>query len=193
MRRDVNMDSRNTNDGNPSIPLPNPGEGGGFVYASLEESTGDFISDVTFQDGIRYMDVIDNVGGYVAGSYTYYLWFIQGSIINYKVGITGYIGSDEETYLETVVIPEHELKLSYVLNNIAVNEILEHAIKDEKYQLVTKTTGLKDQEISIEVKIGNESLGYLVYDKANDKFLVYVIETSTAIEGYYDICFYYIC
>jgi hypothetical protein len=34
--------------------------------------------------------------------------------------------------------------------------------------------------------IGNESLGYLVYDKANDKFLVYVIETSTAIEGYDD-------
>lgn len=36
MKRDVNMDSRNTSDGNPSIPLPNPGEGGA-VYPGMTE------------------------------------------------------------------------------------------------------------------------------------------------------------
>ena len=166
--------------------VANLGEGGGFVYASIEESTGDFICEVTFTDGTTYMDVIDNVGGYVAGDYTYYLWYIQGSIINYKVGITGYIGSDEETYLETVVIPEHDDSLSYVLNEITINDIFKDAIKNKKYNLVTKSIGLNNQEIAIEVIIGTQSIGYIAYDDSNSTFKLYVKETNEQIEGYED-------
>ena len=166
--------------------VANLGEGGGFVYASIEESTGDFICEVTFQDETKYMDVIDNVGGYTSGDYTYYLWYIQGSIINYKVGITGYIGSDEETYLETVVIPEHNISLSYVLNEITINDIFNDAIKNNKYHLVTKSNGLKNQEIAIEVMIGTESIGYVVYDNIEDVFKLYVNETNDQVKGYED-------
>ena len=41
MRRDVNMDSRNTNDGNPSIPLPNPGEGGAAYPGMMNDTMQD--------------------------------------------------------------------------------------------------------------------------------------------------------
>lgn len=164
----------------------NPGEGGGFVYASIENSTGDFICEVTFQDNVTYMDVIDNVSGYENSEYTYYLWFIQGSVINYKVGITGYIGSEVETYLETVVIPEHEIKLSYVLNKIEINNIFKDAIKNEKYVLVNRSTNLKNKDIAIELMIGQDSIGFLTYDKVADTFKVYVTETNQEIIGYDD-------
>ena len=56
MRRDVNMDSRNTNDGNPSIPLPNPGEGGA-AYPGMMNDTMQILSGLTEDDYIAFPDL----------------------------------------------------------------------------------------------------------------------------------------
>lgn len=141
----------------------NEGEGGGFVYASIEESTGSFICETKYGPDKAYMTIIGNVSGYNNSSYTYYCWFIQGNTINYSIEIEGYIGSDETAYKQSSLIPEHTKTLYYVLNSISVNSALANAIVDDKYTLVQKNTNLTDQEIALELFIGTESIGFLSY------------------------------
>lgn len=144
-----------------------PGEGGGFVYASKNHYLGDFICETNYvQGGEKNMPVIDNVGGKKDGDFAYYVWYIQGNVINYTLGITGYIGSEQTSYEESTIIPTHQESLVYVLNTLEVNQTLENVLigTDKKYTLVTKNTNLTDQEIALELRLGNETLGYLAYD-----------------------------
>ncbi len=141
----------------------NEGEGGGFVYASIEDSTGTFICETKYGTDKPYMSIIGNVGGFNIDKYTYYCWFIQGDTITYSVDIEGYIGSDQTSYKEVTIIPEHTDNLYYVLNYIEVNNVLSNAIINNKYTLVQKNENLTDQEISLELYIGTRSLGFLSY------------------------------
>lgn len=147
----------------------NYGEGGGFVYASLTESTGDFICFTKFSEDGDYMLVVDDRGGFINDSYLYYCWFIQGNLINYSISINGYIGSEETSYIETALIPTHDKPLYYVLNNLVVDEqsVLYNAIVGNKYELVGKNTNLVGQEIAIEMILGSNSW-FLEYDKVNN-------------------------
>lgn len=146
----------------------NYGEGGGFVYASLTESTGDFICFTKFSEDGDYMLVVDDRGGFINDSYSYYCWFIQGNLINYSISINGYIGSEETSYIETAIIPTHDVPLYYVLNNLVVDEqsVLYNAIVGNKYELVGKNTNLVGQEIAIEMILGSNSW-FLEYDNVN--------------------------
>ena len=150
----------------------NYGEGGGFVYASLESSTGDFVCFTKYSEDGEYMAVVDDKGGYVANVATYYCWFIQGRFINYSVAVNGYIGSEEKQFTETALIPTHEdVELYYILNTITVEKdsSLYNAIVKKKYDLVTKNTGLKDQEIALEMRIAGNSW-FLDYNPTTDKW-----------------------
>ena len=64
-----------------------PGEGGGFVYASINENLGDFICETPFVKGeAKPMPVVDDVSGIDSlNNFTYYVWYIQGKIINYNL------------------------------------------------------------------------------------------------------------
>lgn len=147
--------------------IPNVGEGGGFVYASEEFSTGDFICETlmkanTILNKNNAMPVVDDYGGThnIYGSQHY--WYIQGDTINYILSITGYIGSEEESYLESAIIPNHNDNLVYVLNYVTPNQQLINAISSNKYTLVSKNTGLTEQEIAIEIVIATNHL-FLTY------------------------------
>ncbi len=137
----------------------NLGEGGGFVYASIEKSTGDFICMTKFNEDGEYMNVIDDKGGFINEEFTYYCWFIQGALINYSVNINGYIGSEEEKFIETGNLPTHDMGLYYILNYVKVDSTsaLFNAIETGSYDLVSKNTGLVNQEIALEFVIGNNS------------------------------------
>ncbi|MBQ8293548.1 MAG: hypothetical protein IJX78_07115 [Bacilli bacterium] len=145
-----------------------PGEGGGFVYASINDELGDFICETLYTDGgTEYMPIVDDVGGINNyNEFTYYVWFIQGSLINYEIGITGYIGSEQTSYEETTIIPNHNVKLDYILKQIEVEDDnpLVSAIKGGKYYLTNKKDNLLGQEIALEIRIGNTTLGYLGYE-----------------------------
>ena len=62
----------------------------------------------------------------------------------------------------------------------------EDAIKNEKYVLVNRSTNLNNKDIAIELMIGQDSIGFLTYDKVTDTFKVYVTETNQEIIGYDD-------
>ena len=141
----------------------NEGEGGGFVYASIESSIGAFICETKYGPTKPYMSIVGNVSGFSIDKYTYYCWFIQGDTINYQIDVEGYIGSDQVSYKESSIIPEHTESLYYILNYIKVNQVLTNAITENKYQLVQKNNNLIDQEIALELYIGSNSIGYLSY------------------------------
>ena len=139
------------------------------------------------------MRVIGNVGGNVNGEYTYYYWYINGAIIQYITGITGYIGSNELRYGESLDIPLHDAKLHYVLNNIKVNSIFESALvgSEPKYTLLDgipyDSNGvpvLNDNEIALEVRMGDVSLGFIWYDVADDTW--YLVQDTDRFEGFKD-------
>lgn len=141
--------------------IPVVGEGGGFVYASSEDSTGDFIcetliSDVPGSNGEKvYMPVVDSYGGFSASYGHQYYWYIQGNIINYYVSLEGYIGSDQEVYQEDTITPMHDEGLLYVLNTVKGNDILKDALNSNKYTLVSKSENLSGNEIAIELRLGS--------------------------------------
>ena len=147
----------------------NPGEGGGFVYADITTSTGDFICATKFDEDGEYMYVVDDKGGYVDSTYSYYCWYIQGKLINYTVLLEGYIGSEQTSYTDSVVIPNHDVKIYYILNSLSIapGSTLDNAIKSGKYILVSKNTGLTNQEIAIELQLGENSW-FLEYDNINN-------------------------
>lgn len=146
----------------------NPGEGGGFVYADIGTSTGDFICATKFDEDGEYMYVVDDRGGYIDSTYSYYCWYIQGKLINYTVLLEGYIGSEQTSYADSVFIPNHDVKIYYILNSlsIATGSTLDNAISSGKYKLVSKSTGLANQEIAIELQLGDNSW-FLEYDSIN--------------------------
>ncbi len=127
-----------------------------------------------------YMNVIDNVGGGSSTSFAYYYWYINGSTIRYTGTIIGYIGSEEELFPADRNLPQHSETLSYVLYNVTGNDELLHAINGEKkkYDLVSDSTavgqGLTKQQIAIELKLGNQSIGFLAYTD-----LGWAIQTSS--------------
>ena len=210
----------------------NPGEGGGFVYADIVTSTGDFICKTPLgytynaftsveagssveglyirvsgkgyvpatgtadgktiyyeciknTDEIKFMPVVDNVGGEVKqGRYEYYYWYISGATINYQVYITGYIGSDDTKFAETNIIPKHTEKLNYVLFGIseAGTSQLSAALKNGTYELVQTDAALEEQQISLEVKLGASSLGFVKYDESTDTWCI--VQGTKSYAGY---------
>ena len=127
----------------------------------------------TRQDNTTCMDVIDNVGGKLTlDKFEYYYWYIAGTVINYEVTVEGFIGSPDTSFEKESIIPEHKDDLAYIIFGITEgeNQILTKALNPNTgyYTLVQKNTGLKDQEIAIEVFIGGVSAGYLVYE--NEKW-----------------------
>ena len=160
------------------------GEGGGFVYSSITTSTGDFICETKLIAGGKEMVVIDSKGGVVNNTSKYYCWYIQGKVINYTISINGYIGSEEEAYSDTTILPEHDIELIYILNTLVVNNIFENAIKDGKYQLVQKNKNLSGQEIALELKCGTLSF-YLEYTAG-----VWTINSKTGFNNNGDLIRY---
>ena len=166
--------------------IPAVGEGGGFVYASSENSTGDFIcetliSDLPDDEGKPvYMPVVDSYGGFSASYGHQYYWFIQGNIINYYVSLEGYIGSEQEEYKEDTITPMHDESLLYVLNTVKGNDILEQALIGEKYTLVSKNKGLTGKEIAIELRLGTYSW-FLKYN-AGKWYLTQFVEVDGELQ-----------
>lgn len=144
----------------------NEGEGGGFVYANIVTSTGDFVCNTKLTDDpVEFMNVVDNVGGLnsTTHKYKYYYWYIEGSVINYDFSITGYIGSEEPKYFAESVIPTTDYTIHYVLKSVTstrIQELLDAGI----YTLTDDPTSLSGKEIALEICIGNSSLGFLTYD-----------------------------
>jgi len=200
----------------------NAGEGGGFVYADIATSTGDFICETktaykytavknpdenqignyftrqpgkgyikaeSFVEGTiyftrtesdAYMPVVDNVGGQAViideetTQFQYYYWYINGATIYYDVNLTGYIGAAEETFEKDSVIPRHEEdKLNYLLFDLRVDEKLEAALTGDKkcYELVQRKDNLVNQQIAIEVMLGDESLGFLANEVKEGEYV----------------------
>lgn len=149
-----------------------PAEGvadGKTIYYERVENVGE----------VKYMLVVDTVGGELVGSkYEYYYWYINGSTINYQVSMVGYIGAEELSFpAEPNVIPQHPgVGLNYVLFSITEgeNRMLSRAIKEHTYTLVQRSTALTDQEIAVEMLLGGNHLGFVTYDEANDTWALLV-------------------
>ncbi len=143
----------------------NPGEGGGFVYADIARSTGDFICETRYLNGENYMDVVDDVGGFTNNVPKYYFWYISGSKILYTSSVIGYIGFDKTDFQEDRMIPKHDANLYYALSTISANSTLLNAISEGgEYELVQRGDNLINQQIAVEFKIGDISVGFLVYE-----------------------------
>ena len=119
-----------------SLLHANPGAGGGFVYASIGDasilnsgSTGAFVcvtkdtskADADVEDQ-PYMIISHNVGGYRktgdTGDYSYYYWYIKGNKYIYDMKLTGYIGTADTDFANTVVLTEMDDR-HYILKNIS--------------------------------------------------------------------------
>jgi len=148
----------------------NPGEGGGFVYGSIEQSTGDFICTTKLSESDSYMEIIDNVGKPVGSSeFTYYYWYISGAFINYNMYVEGYIGTDETQFSDTATAADQAETLRYALEKVAVNDILNTAISSNYTLVSSVASGLENNEIAIELKLAGQSLGFLT-KIADDKW-----------------------
>ena len=90
----------------------NPGEGGGFVYASIQGKqsgddyiTGNFVCVTPDSSGNGFMTVFHDVGGsYDEGKYEYYLWYLKGNKYSYDVNLTGYIGTQDTEFEKTLSV-----------------------------------------------------------------------------------------
>ncbi len=110
-----------------------------------------------------YMNVVDNVGGMKKGVYTYYYWYIGGSLITYETIVNAYIGSEETQFSESKTIPGHEEKLYYTVFDIYGDELFAKTIDDNIYSLVQTKEGLVDRQIAVEVELAGKSIGFLTY------------------------------
>lgn len=162
-----------------------PGEGGGFVYANIDSSTGDFICNTKYSIRDAYMDVEDNVGGYRSNGYTYYYWYILGENYNYQVELEGYIGSPVTTYPSNTSMfayPEgytYSLKIVEDSDSISdnpnssqfnINKFTDHlnangVIENDKYAIEIKAEYFDSSNNSHEV-----SLGFVSYDSENKQW-----------------------
>ena len=104
----------------------NPGEGGGFVYASIDGKqvddkhvTGTFVCVTKdSSDKENYMIAYHDVGGsYSEGKYEYYLWYLKGNKYSYNVDLTGYIGTQDTEFEKTLSVSP-DAKQQYVLLNL---------------------------------------------------------------------------
>ncbi len=142
-----------------------PGEGGGFVYADIAESTGDFICMTKKSVGsAEYMDIVDSVGGTnTDGRYAYYYWYIDGTLMTYQMNLEAYIGVADTAFSAHTYIPHHPDKtLKYVLQRVTEQGggVLSAALENGTYTLV-QSSALSGNQIAIELKHGNTSLGFL--------------------------------
>ena len=106
-----------------------PGEGGGFVYASIMGkqvgdgyATGNFICMTKDSSGEAYMQVFHDVGGsYTDGKYEYYIWYLKGNKYNYDVDLTAYIGTLDTDFSKTLSVSADQ-KQKYVLLGLEQNQ-----------------------------------------------------------------------
>lgn len=140
----------------------------------------------------NYMKVVGDVGGYLSGAFTYYYWYINGSTIRYTTGLIGYIGSTETRYGVTSSIPPHAKELFYVLTSVQGNEVFQNAVKSGgPYELQRSVTFdgegkpiLDGQQIAIEVRLGERSLGFVWYDEtAGVDGTWYLCQPTRDLEG----------
>ncbi len=162
--------------------------GEGFVQVAESEEFVDGRLYYIREETTAYMDVTDDIGGYSAATntYGYFFWFINGPTINYKNDITGYIGADETSFAAENVIPQHNETYSYVLYGISGSEDLTDVITATKglYELVQYKNGLTGQQISLEVKLGDTTLGFLTYDSVNDSWGLEATKNSGTVTYY---------
>ena len=167
-----------------------PGEGGGFVYADIATSTGDFICETKKTGSNVYLEVVDDVGDVVNGQGSYYFWYIAGETISYSTTVNAYIGMADTAFSSTFYIPEHKGQtLQYVLKDVTGNDTLRNAITGTSptYTLVARSGSLSGKEIAIELTLDGTSLGFLQYNgtdwyvKVNDKSLSGYDAVSTQI------------
>ncbi len=118
----------------------NPGEGGGFVYADITESTGNFVcvtkaAPVEGQED-QYMFVYHNVGGKVTGEkLEYYYWYLKGGKYGYSVDLKGVLGTTETTFDSKVALTMDQAPSSdpakdfssyyYVLSKLSMGSVTE--------------------------------------------------------------------
>lgn len=117
-----------------------PGEGGGFVYADITESTGNFVcvtkaAPVEGQED-QYMFVYHNVGGKVTGEkLEYYYWYLKGGKYGYSVDLKGVLGTTETTFDSKVALAMDQAPASdpakdfssyyYVLSKLSMGSVTE--------------------------------------------------------------------
>ncbi len=156
--------------------------GKGYVKATEYDADALYY---TRQMAEGYMDVVDDVGGYENGTYTYYVWYIGGPFISYTGSTTGYIGAEITEFPMSRTLPYHDQSLYYVLYGIVGNDVLQTALSNGTYTLVQNST-VEDKEIGIEIKHGDISLGFLTYDPDVDESQRWGLQlpNDTTIYGY---------
>ncbi len=134
-----------------------------------------------------YMDVVDEVTRKQSGVYTCYMWYINGPTIRYDTVVTGYIGSSDTAFPTEKQIPRHEDdNLYYTLYGIDGGTALIDKITgaNSTYDLVQTKESLQGQQIALELKLGNTSIGFLFYDDATGKWGIKLTKTQQTIYGY---------
>ncbi len=142
----------------------NVGEGGGFVYASIDGkklddgtyATGNFVC-VTEDSSSQgtYMNVYHDVGGnYTDGKYEYYIWYLKGNKYNYDVDLTGYIGTQDTAFEKALSVPvDTTNKIYYALLELnqsnQVNGYDPEIFKNGWEEQTDKDSG----KIAVEVKL----------------------------------------
>ncbi len=150
-----------------------------------------------------YMTVVDELSGVKNDQYTYYMWYINGPVIQYNTAVTGFIGASETSYTVHKAIPQHAAPLDYILYGIDIkngnNKFAESVSgADRAYDLVQHSDNLEGQQIALELKIGDPnypndpekyiSIGFLKYtddgwviDNGNDDIAGYKGDINTGV------------
>ena len=75
----------------------------------------------------------------------------------------------ETAFSANTYIPDHTKTLKYVLKGVTenINHVLSNALVANTYSLVQTATNLSGNQIAVELKHGDTSLGFLTYNNGN--------------------------
>lgn len=171
----------------------NPGEGGGFVYADIPASTGNFVcvTKMDLKEGqttADYMYVYHNVGGnFTDPKYEYYYWYLKGGRYSYDVNLEGEIGTTDTVFTETISLSV-ENNMYYVLSSLTAEDPVKEnflmtqtgtAANETRLQNIWDTGYADEEKLSLEIvmevneksvsgiTVRTESLGYIGYQTAD--------------------------
>ena len=161
-----------------------PGEGGGFVYADITDSTGNFVcvtegENAESQSGLdKYMYVYHDVGGeYTNGKYEYYLWYLKGGKYQYDVNLVGYIGTLDTSFEKKVSVPVdtgHKFVLAQLTQNTATET------GDSEYVNMLKNTWDEDADKDG----GNFAIELVMLTSVRSENTTDTVETPVGYIGY---------
>lgn len=170
-----------------------PGEGGGFVYASIDGkkisedtyATGNFVC-VT-KDGENsddYMIAYHDVGGNYENSskkYEYYLWYLKGNQYHYDVDVTGYIGTTDTKFQKSISLPveteSQELMLATMtqskdVQGLDLKQTWKNTWEDSDHasdKIALELELVKNVKDSGSIKTEATSIGFIGYKTGNSE------------------------